>query len=95
MFSLVDALVSMRTETILDEMHLEGPVREALLNASGPLRPLLDVSLVYEKGAWARADKLGSQMGLDEGQLSEIYFSSVEWAQEMIGLTATDDCNAA
>ena len=66
LLSLVEAMARAPTEKLLDGLPLSAELEAALLRREGPLAPLLDLCVAYERGDWATAERLGTRLGLGE-----------------------------
>ena len=52
MFSVIDGLTDMPMTEALDELPLDGSVKEVLSDGTGRLKGIHDTMLSYEKGQW-------------------------------------------
>ncbi len=66
LMSLVEAMARAPTEKLLDGLPLSPELEAALLRREGPLAPLLDLCVAFERGDWAAADRLSTDLGLGE-----------------------------
>lgn len=81
LFSLLDTFLDKPMETILSELPLDDDIKDALTGSPGDLRKILDLVLLYEKGAWDKAFAIASSdYNLDEVEVMSYYLESLELA---------------
>jgi c-di-GMP phosphodiesterase len=80
LLSLIDALLDRPMETILQDLPLIEPVKEALLKRTGVMGSALHCVQAYERCDWERT----SCDSLDERKIREAYLSSVAWSRAVI-----------
>ena len=84
--STLDVLLGVPMTAIVSELPLPAIARDALVGRPNPARTLLDCAAAWERGAWADAGRLATQLGVLPASLPTFYHESVEWApalQEM------------
>ena len=79
LFSVLDALMSMRMEDVLSELPLSRDVSNALLAGEGLLRELLSWVITYERGDFGSLDS-GSPAA--DAILRDAYLEAMRWADE-------------
>ncbi len=75
LFSVLEALMAHPMGELLKLIPLSDPVKEALLDQSGELGPLLKTVMLYEQGLW---DNI-TDSPLDKEQLSTAYVDAAYW----------------
>jgi len=80
LLSLLDALMDSPMDSILKELPLISPVKEALLNRSGMMGEAIKCVEAYERCDWA-----GTVCGkLNESTIREAYLTGVLWARSAL-----------
>ena len=80
MFSLIDVLTERPLPELVGSLSLDADVKAALLDGTGPLRPLYDLLLVYEGGDWPAVSRLAGKLGLSEASVADAYLKAMEWS---------------
>ncbi len=81
LFSLLDTFLDQPMELVLKELPLAGEIKTALLGEEGDFKDILDMVLLYEKGAWDRAFEIAAKKYcLDEVEIMSYYLESLELA---------------
>jgi EAL and modified HD-GYP domain-containing signal transduction protein len=81
LFSVMDALMDASLVELLASLPLSREIIEALLNYEGAKGRILRAVVAYERGAFAELGELPPT----RTPLSELYFESVQWANETLG----------
>lgn len=84
MLSMVDTMVGRPAEEILSGLTVSSSVRDAVLEGTSPLGPVLTLVKAYERGDWAAVDRTRHACDLgqvDDAALDQAYLDSVEWAE--------------
>lgn len=81
MLSLMDTIVGRPMTEVLTGMSLPPTVRDALLEGSTPLGPVLALVTSYERGDWPAVQTSQKQYGVDARAIDEAYVDSIEWAE--------------
>jgi len=87
LFSVLDALMSMRMEDVLSELPLSTEVSQALLTGDGLLGELLTWVLTYERG---RFESLAGGSPAADVILRDAYLEAVRWADEACSATTAE-----
>jgi c-di-GMP phosphodiesterase len=80
LFSLLDALLDRPMATVLKQLPLIDPIKDALLNRTGGMGAALNCVQAYERCDWDRA----SCLNLDGQKIREAYLSSVMWSRAVL-----------
>lgn len=84
LFSQLDTLLGLEMEEALAHLVLSAEVREALIERSGPLAPVLELALAYEAGEWDRVQEFASEVGIRTTELPHQYLRAMAWAGEQL-----------
>ena len=79
-FSLLDALLGVRINAILGEMHLPEPIADALLKREGAYAPLLDLALACENESAEAIAASAEKLGIGMAQLNHAQVAAVSFA---------------
>ena len=82
LFSVLDALLDKPMEEVLALVELSQPVREALIQRSGPMGNVLGYVLAYESGDWEGIQSRSLQMDI----LRQSYFAALAFKDSLIPL---------
>lgn len=80
LFSLLAAIFSAPTSTVIEHAHLSEPLGDALLGKPSAYGPVLQLVVGYENGAWEDVERIANESGVDQELLPGIYEESLEWA---------------
>lgn len=86
LFSLIDAILDKPMERIMDQLPLADPIKDALINQSGPLADILNLSVSFEKGDWELLDSAARGLALNGDILPSLYNDAILWADAIRGL---------
>jgi EAL and modified HD-GYP domain-containing signal transduction protein len=84
LFSGLDALLQMPLVEVVEQIDLAAPVREAVLERSGPYGPALALALAYESGSWDDVPALAEGAGVGAEAVTDLYLQSLTWARERL-----------
>ncbi|MFC1480623.1 EAL and HDOD domain-containing protein [Candidatus Neomarinimicrobiota bacterium] len=82
-FSMIDLFFSRPLEEILKEMPLKNDIKLAILGQGGEFSDLLSMVKSYEDGDWDPLQAQVAKLGINEDQVPEIYFDTLDWAQKL------------
>ena len=91
LLSSMDAILDMPMESVLKEIALREEIRDALLGGMNPLRQIIDIALLYEKGAWNSLEQSATRLGIDSSGIPARFFEAVEWSQRMLSGERADE----
>jgi EAL and modified HD-GYP domain-containing signal transduction protein len=78
MLSLLDVILERKMEQILDGLHLDQDLYDALVSSSGRLGVLLTLTTAYEQGDWQTVDKICQALSVDVQALPKLLAVSIE-----------------
>jgi EAL and modified HD-GYP domain-containing signal transduction protein len=84
LFSVIDALVDRPMEQVLSGLPLSEQVKQALTGQENTLYQTFSIITAYEHADWNRISHFAGKLGIEESVLPDIFFQSVEWANEAI-----------
>lgn len=84
--STIDALLETSMETILAQLPVDQNIKGTLLQKETLYSHVYNLALNYEKGAFEDAKKIAQQIRLDFSVFPDIYFHSIEWAEQVFSL---------
>ncbi len=82
-FSLLDTMLGMSMQAALATLTLPDSVNAALLHHSGPLAPLLDLTIACETGDDATFATASHALGLDNNQVNWAHLQALAWAETL------------
>ena len=84
LFSLLDAISGIPMSKLLDSIALATPLRQALMERTGPYAGPLTLTEAYEQGAWSQVGERASSSGIDAAQVATYYVQSLGWTRERL-----------
>lgn len=85
LFSLLDAMLDTTMEFICTQLSLSDPLKNGLVDATGPYAPFLQVVLSYEKVDKTRCLTALEKIGLSAGQLHRVYAEALAFTESVLG----------
>ncbi len=82
-FSLLDTMLGMRMEAALATLALPDSVTQALLHRSGPLAPLLNLTIACETADDAAFADAIAALGLNSNQVNLAHLQALAWAESL------------
>lgn len=84
LFSVIDALIDRPMQVVLTELPLDDDIKQALLGKDNILRDVFGLVLSYERAEWSTTSVYAQKLRVNEGELPEMFFDSVNWASMTI-----------
>jgi c-di-GMP phosphodiesterase len=81
LFSLLDAISGIPMPQLLDSISLAAPLRQALVDRTGPYASALSLAEAYDQGWWSQVSEHASRSGLDAAQVGALYVQSLAWTR--------------
>ena len=78
--SMLDAMLDCPMPTLLEQLPLAEPVRQALAGEDNRLRRILDCAIAYERGEWPRCSELAQQAGVQLEGLPAAHREALQWS---------------
>ncbi len=83
MLSLLDVILERKMERILDGLHLDQDLYDALVTATGRLGVMLTLTTAYEMGDWQTVDKICQALSIDVQALPPLMATAIESASQI------------
>lgn len=83
LFSLIDAMLDRRMESIMDNLPLSEDLKLALCGQKNNLLIYLEIAKTFETGNWPRTKKLAGAIKVQQKMLHGIYNQAVVWSNAM------------
>lgn len=83
MLSLMDSILEIPMGAVIEGLPLDETSRELLLENTGPLQPLHELTLEIERGAWGPVVRLCHRLGIREEDVAADYSRAMQWAQQI------------
>ena len=86
LFSSIDALLDDSMENIMAKLPLAEPIKTALINGDGNLKPYLDIVKCYERGDWEGYLEITNTIKVVDGKLPGCFLEALTWADAITSL---------
>lgn len=83
LFSALDALLDLPMEKALENIQLSKDVKDALINHSGPLYPLVEIVCSYQKGKFRRVEEIAKTLNIQTKRFSFYYIDAIIYSQKI------------
>ena len=83
LLSLMDAILGIPMARVLESVPVDQESKAVLLGGASRLRPLYQLMLAQESGEWQSCSALAQQLHLNESEVSETYWTAVQWARHV------------
>jgi len=82
LFSVIDALIDRPMDEVLADLPIADEIKQALMGSDTDTVIYKAYALVvaYEKGDWEQTSLYARKLGINEKELPDIFFNSVNWA---------------
>lgn len=84
LFSVLDAMLDIPLSEALEEILLPDSVTDGLIKNEGPLAPIYQLVLAYEKGDWDEVEVISDNLNLDKDVIYILYMSAIDWARNSL-----------
>ncbi len=84
LFSTLDGILDQPMEEALSDIIIPQEISDALIFHKGPLYPIYELVLAYEKGNWDFVNKRIAKMKLDQKIINQEYQNSIKWMHESL-----------
>ncbi len=82
MFSLLDAVVDQPLDRCLEGMPIAEPILGALLGQPGYFLQLLELTVLYERGAWNELGLVARDLSISPTTIPDAYLNATRWARQ-------------
>lgn len=86
LFSSLDAILNQSMEQTLSGILVTNDVKKALIHKTGPLRPVLELVLAYEKGQWETVQSISKNIKIDDKKLYDGYLYAIKTSHKILML---------
>ena len=83
MFSLMDAFLDRPLAEVLEELPLISEIKQALLGEGNRYSSIFKLVLAYEQADWVQLMEYVERLGLDESEISVLYFQALTTANQL------------
>jgi c-di-GMP-related signal transduction protein len=83
LLSVMDAILERPLRSILTTLPVSRPIKDALLEKTGPYRQILEITLSHETGDWNLVHDLTAGTPVADSDYMEMYTSAVQWADSL------------
>lgn len=83
LLSLIDVVMQSDLRSALDALAIDGDLRCAVLDGSGPYAPLLDLAIAWEEGRTEHIGPLAAACGVSTEAAAEAYMQALWWALDV------------
>lgn len=84
LFSVLDGVLDQTMAEALAGITLPPSILDVLIAGSGPLYPIYELMVAYEKGDWATTFKRSQELKIEDYILYHDYREAIQWANEII-----------
>ena len=84
LFSVLDVILEKPMAEALEMVMVAGDVKEALINGSGRLSPVLDLMQQYENANWQEVSRLLLLAKMDVDPVNNAYMDSLRWYRDLM-----------
>ena len=84
LFSVLDVILEKPMEEALQMVMVAGDVREALLQGTGRLAPVLELMKQYEKASWQEVSRQLLLAKIDAEPVNEAYVKALSWYRNLM-----------
>ena len=82
LLSLIDAMLDHSMEKVLPKLPLSKACKDALLGYESRYRDVLEISIAFETGDWARISELSKLLELEEAEAWPMHAAALVWASD-------------
>lgn len=93
MTSAFPVLLEISLASVLDQLPIPQPVKQALRGQAGIYHDVLQLLTSYERGDWQSCAQLARHVGIRETTASQHYINSLEWARLITSDTGGGSAN--
>lgn len=83
MLSLLDVILERTMESILDGLHLDQDLYDALVTEAGRMGVVLNLATAYERGDWQTVDKICAALSVNVQALPPLMATAIETAGQI------------
>lgn len=84
LFSTLDAILDQPMDEALGGIMISDSIKQALINKTGDIRPILDLIEEYEKGNWEGVKSQAILIETNENEIMKAYLQAVEFTKDIM-----------
>ena len=84
LFSLIGVVMDMPIHEAIEEISVEGEMKEALVYQTGLYAGVLKLVYFYERADWAGVSYITITEGVDAGGVNDAYIDALKWYRDML-----------
>jgi EAL and modified HD-GYP domain-containing signal transduction protein len=82
LLSIMDAILEVSMDALLEKLPVDHETKAVLLGQNSSLRPLYQLMLAQESGAWEQSSELAKQLQVPDEEVALTWWQALRWAQE-------------
>ncbi|MDF2155900.1 EAL and HDOD domain-containing protein [Vibrio sp. CAU 1672] len=86
LLSILDAILDLSVESLVEQLPLSQPIKQALLHREGEYGSLLTLEECFERADWQGVEKLAHQLGLSLEDVKTELHNAMSWSQTMMAV---------
>lgn len=83
LLSLMDVILEIPMTSLVEKVPLDREIKSVLLGGGNRLRPIYQLMMAQESGAWQESAQLAKQLRLNESGVAEFYWQAMHWAHQV------------
>lgn len=87
LLSLMDVILEIPMTSLVEKVPLDREIKSVLLGGGNRLRPIYQLMMAQESGAWQETSHLAKQLHLQESVIAEFYWQAMHWAHQVNNAT--------
>jgi EAL and modified HD-GYP domain-containing signal transduction protein len=81
--SMMDAILEVPMAEVLEKIALDQDTKTVLTGGKGKLRPVYQLMLAQEAGAWAQASASAAALRISESEAGQLWWQALTWARQV------------
>jgi len=81
--SMMDAILEVPMANVLEKIALDQETKAVLTGGNGKLRPVYQLMLAQEAGAWAQARESAAELRISESEAGQLWWQALTWARQV------------
>ena len=82
--SMMDAILEVPMAEVVEKIALDHDTKAVLLGGDGRLRPVYELMIAQEAGAWEHARAAAARLHISESEAGEMWWQALTWARKVI-----------
>ena len=83
LLSLMDVILEIPMTLLVEKVPLDREIKSVLLGGGNQLRPVYQLMMAQESGAWQECAHLAKKLHLSESALAELHWQAMQWAHQV------------